>query len=232
MKQILCPSCGAASYREESFKGDNRCTKCLSNSLQKLSRRELRMLAKDHGIVGYRWLGKGALLRYLTGRQPWYGITLVKKIDKCAWLWNLRLPFTNRDINKKKIDNYNDHRTKHVHSIQKRELKPKVASENKKIISTIVGTPGTLNKPSIMELLIPTSDKGGNTKERAKIAIGTFGRRHPDKKMDATVTATNEGMVFSVGVPVQNSLEANELGRELIDILKYNGFTITKFNRS
>ena len=77
MKQVICPSCGAGSYRDDEFNGDKRCYRCFGDTLKGLKRRELRMLAKDHAIVGYRWLGKRGLIRSLTGRKPWYGTKLL-----------------------------------------------------------------------------------------------------------------------------------------------------------
>lgn len=35
--------------------------------LENLTRRELRNFARDRGLVGYRWLGRGALIRHLRG---------------------------------------------------------------------------------------------------------------------------------------------------------------------
>lgn len=104
-------------------------------------------------------------------------------------------------------------------------------SSSEQLTTTIIGAPGTLSQPFDARMLIPTSDRGGDAEERASVAIGAFGRRHPDIKVDVVVETDNDGMVFQVDLRVQDSHEANALGRELVDLLRYNGFRITKLDR-
>ena len=102
MKQVICPTCGAKSYRDDAFKGDARCTQCVQDSLKKLNQNELRNLAKDSAIVGYSWLGNRTLISYLTKQQPKFMKVILKPVDGFFRLRSSLLPSSNSNLKRNK----------------------------------------------------------------------------------------------------------------------------------